>query len=285
MPGIGNPNIVGPNSFNSIKMGPKVNPAAVKAESVGDTLNKVSGNNKNSGLQYVNKDKHNQMGKDEFLRLLTVQLQNQDPFKPVDQKKFAADLAQFASLEQLTGVKQNIEKMANKNVDTSKFHGAGFLGKTAITSGTTLDHKENGTSIVPFSLSKDAKAVIVRIFDKKGQNVGQVSLENLSKGSNQVVWDGKQIDGRDAPQGRYTVKVFAWDKNMLNFNGETKTKGVVTGVNFEDGETILNIDNKRKVFLRDVDSFLMTKDSNLNVNKPDMNKATEVFAKNQEGIQ
>ena len=80
------------------------------------------------------------MGKDEFLKLLTVQLQNQDPLKPVDQKKFAADLAQFSQLEQLANMNTKLDSM-NENVPVeSKFYGASFLGKIVTTSGSTIMH-------------------------------------------------------------------------------------------------------------------------------------------------
>jgi flagellar basal-body rod modification protein FlgD len=42
-----------------------------------------------------------EMGKDEFLTLLVVQMQNQDPLSPVDNKEMIAQLAQFSSLEQM----------------------------------------------------------------------------------------------------------------------------------------------------------------------------------------
>lgn len=283
MPDIGVPNTFTTNNFKNIKMAPKKVAQAKFEETVGDQLNRVAGNNQNSGTKFVDKEKHNKMGKDEFLKLLTVQLQNQDPYKPVDQKKFAADLAQFASLEQLTGVKSNIEKLVTSETSSAKFQGASFLGKVAITSGTSLEHNENQQSDIPFFLPKNAKNVIIRVFDGKGQNVGQIDLENLNKGSNRASWNGIQMDGSYAPSGKYTVKVYAWDENMQNFNGETKTQGVVTGVHFEDGKTVLNIDNKRKVFLRDVDSFLMDKEKANNI-KPSQEKAANIFAQNQKEL-
>ena len=54
------------------------------------------------------------MGKDEFLKLLTVQLKNQDPMNPMEQGKMAAELAQFSQLEQLSNLNTSFDKFGNK---------------------------------------------------------------------------------------------------------------------------------------------------------------------------
>jgi flagellar basal-body rod modification protein FlgD len=50
-------------------------------------------------------------GKDEFLKLLVAQLQNQDPLSPAKNEAFVAQLATFSSLEQLISINQNIQKL------------------------------------------------------------------------------------------------------------------------------------------------------------------------------
>ena len=55
--------------------------------------------------------KQDQMGRDAFLRLLTTQLQHQDPTKPQADSEFIAQLAQFSSLEQLTQMQVTLQKI------------------------------------------------------------------------------------------------------------------------------------------------------------------------------
>src|SRR5688572_21989306 len=51
------------------------------------------------------------LGKDEFLKMLVAQMQNQDPLSPMDGQQMAAQLAQFSSVEQLVTLN---ETMANQ---------------------------------------------------------------------------------------------------------------------------------------------------------------------------
>lgn len=266
MPTIGRPD-TGPNSFRNIKMAPKeASNSFKKDENVGDHLNRIAGRKKDS--QFVDKKDHNKMGKDGFLKLLSHQLQNQDPFKPADQKQFAADLAQFSQLEQLANMNSKLSKLDNNSPSEAKFYGASFIGKEVMTSGTSLKHPGDGTEMaIPFSLNKMAKKVKVDIFDDKNQLMRTLNFESMGRGSQNIVWDGYNNDRTPATPGDYRISVKAWDEEFNQFAGETKTKGLVTGVNFENGETILEVDKSKKVFLRDVQNFQMPKANLHSVNK------------------
>ena len=54
----------------------------------------------------------NSLGSDAFLKLLVVQLQNQDPTSPQSNTEFIAQLATFSSLEQLTSINKAVSSMA-----------------------------------------------------------------------------------------------------------------------------------------------------------------------------
>ncbi|MFZ4713864.1 MAG: flagellar hook assembly protein FlgD [Bacteriovoracaceae bacterium] len=218
-------------------------------------LNKLAGAKDGRSI-YKDGKKHNQIGKDEFMKLLSHQMQNQDPMNPMEQTKFVGELAQFAQLEQMTTLNQKFDGMTQNVSAENKFYAASFLGKNIMTQGTSLSHKVEGQGDdIYFKLDSDATKVICRIFDKKNNMVGEVVKDNLSKGSQSIAWDGKNLDGSPATKGDYTVQIFAYDAQMKQFPVESKVSGTVTGVNFENGETVFTVDGAKKVFMRDVDNF------------------------------
>ena len=286
MPDIGNPNVSRPNSFDKIKMRRSFDKHIernTQGGNIGKELNEMAGIDYGPKARFVDKKTHNNLGKDGFLKLLSHQLANQDPLSPMDQKRFAADLAQFSQLEQLTNLNTKADK-AEKNAPTqNKFYGASFIGKKIVTGGTTVDFQGEKSVILPFYLDKNAQSSILRIYDSSNSLIRQMNLGPLLKGSQAVEWDGIAEDGAQAAKGIYRFEINGYDNQYNRFKGETQTEGMVTGVNFENGETILTINGGKKVFLRDVKQFKIPDKKSSPQNDASLRKATQKVYNKVEG--
>ncbi|QUH26281.1 flagellar hook assembly protein FlgD [Serpentinicella alkaliphila] len=83
--------------------------------------NDISGVNRYRDYSNTSKNNqkfNNELNKDAFLRLLTTQLKNQDPLKPMEDREFIAQMAQFTSLEQM----QNLNETVKSNNQTMLEH-------------------------------------------------------------------------------------------------------------------------------------------------------------------
>lgn len=178
------------------------------------------------------------LGKDDFMKLLMVQLQNQDPLNPMDHKEFSAQLAQFGSLEQLTNIGTGIEKLQTGMGGEAKLQAVGMIGKSVQASGKEATLVAGEPMSMKLNSSEDGRPVKVSIFDGEGKLVREMPI-NAKLDKDSFVWDGKSNDGVKLPEGKYTFKVAAVGADGKAKEMDPTVRGEVIGVELEGASPVL----------------------------------------------
>jgi flagellar basal-body rod modification protein FlgD len=190
------------------------------------------------------------LGKDDFLTMFVAQLKNQDPLNPMEGQEFAAQLAQFSSLEQLFNVNETLQLLKTTQDEASRFQGIDFIGKEIVAKGDSLQLEQGKTVAGRFELSGKAEC-IVAVLNQNGYLVRTLSLGTVDEGLNSFQWDGHDGNGNLMPPGNYRFSVVAKTATGAMVNGDPRVSGKVTGVNFENGKANLYVGQIR-VSLSDV---------------------------------
>ncbi len=171
------------------------------------------------------------MGKEDFLKLLVAQLQNQDPLSPENPTEFTAQLAQFSSLEQLFTLNKSMENMVTSNANSDKFTTLNTIGKSVAYYDGSFSRGDEPVE-VGYKLDGEAAEVTLSI-QQNGVTVASLKGTALDSGTHFMTWDGKLADGKQAAQGEYDIIIQAKAASDESVGVAPLVKSVVTGVDLE----------------------------------------------------
>ncbi len=173
----------------------------------------------------------------DFVKLLTVQLQNQDPTKPLETDQITSQLAQLSTVEQQVNTNKNLEQLLNYFTQSQVTQNVSYIGKLVEAPGN-LGSLLGGQGIFVYSLAGESATTDVTISDPDGNVVYNGSGTNLA-GRNTFVWDGRNNEGTKAPDGTYVISVKAKDAGGNAIESVTSSSGKVTSVETIDGKTYI----------------------------------------------
>jgi flagellar basal-body rod modification protein FlgD len=177
----------------------------------------------------------------DFLKLLTTQLQHQDPTSPLDPNQFTQELVQFASVEQQINTNTSLSTMISLQQTQQAASALTFLGATVAVSGKTAE-LANGTANWSYSVNQPATANI-SISNASGQVVYTTS-QSVQPGAQTFTWNGVDRQGTTWPSGAYTISVSAVGANNQNVPVTTGVQGVVSGVDVSKSPPTLTVAGK-----------------------------------------
>lgn len=150
----------------------------------------------------------NDLGIEEFLTLMTTQLKNQDPLKPLDGTEFVAQLAQFGTVSGIQQMQGSMQTLAESLRSTQALNGTALVGHDILANADRVNFTQ-GTSISgEFEVPAAATALQVRITDASGAVMRDITLP-LAPGATSFTWDGLRSDGTPADSGEYSIEAIA----------------------------------------------------------------------------
>ena len=180
------------------------------------------------------------LGQADFLKLMTAQMQNQDPFSPVDNTQMVAQMAQFSSLAGISDMSTTLKAIADKLDATTTSDAVSYIGKTVLVPGNVAYGRTSGGLTGAVELGGDATNVNVTISDSNGEVLKTIKLGAQSKGTVNYDWDGTTDQGADAGTGPFNVTVTAQD-NGATVAATGLVWAPVTSVSTTSGSAVLSL--------------------------------------------
>jgi len=180
-----------------------------------------------------------------FLKILTTQLQHQDPTSATDPNQFTQELVQFAGVEQQLTTNGSLKTLIGLQKTSSGVTAAlGYMGQYVETTGTNGKLPlQNGTAEIGFTLPSPAQTSVVTVKDANGKTVAILQAPK-TQGLNYLSWNGKDQSGNQLPDGAYSFTVAATDTNgKAETLSDVRVIGKVTGITSNsDGSSNLSLD-------------------------------------------
>ena len=154
-------------------------------------------------------DQKKALGRDEFLKLLIAQLENQDPTSPQENGEFVAQLAQFSQLEESQKMTQSFEQFSSSFQSTQHLQATSLVGRPVHVESNRSFLGDDGAISVLADFDGAAQSSTLSVYNSMGELVDKFELGQQSEGRKEFIWTGMDANDERFPIGMYTFEVQA----------------------------------------------------------------------------
>ena len=171
-----------------------------------------------------------QLDQSDFLKLMTAQLGNQDPFQPQSNDQMIAQMAQFSTVSGITQLNTTLTGISTQISENRIATAANFVGKTVLVPGNVAMPDDTGAISGAVDLPSDATGVQLQISTDKGVPVKSIDLGANPAGLVGFQWDGLDAAGKPVGAKTYTVTA-SMSAGGKSSQAATDVYAPVTGAN------------------------------------------------------
>jgi flagellar basal-body rod modification protein FlgD len=178
---------------------------------------------------------------DDFMTLLLVELQNQDPTDPMDSDKILTQTSELATLESTDNTNQALADLATSLSSSNNFSSISAIGKTADLGSNAITFEDgSGDSTFEIYFPEDVASGSIEVLDSNGNIIQTMDAQTGDAGTYTYDWDGKDMSGSTVDDGVYYIT-----SSYQNAAGEDLTTRVGTypieSVKFDNGDAYFKV--------------------------------------------
>jgi flagellar basal-body rod modification protein FlgD len=174
----------------------------------------------------------------EFLTLLTTQLQNQNPLDPLDTNQFTQQLVEFSGVEQQINMNSQLTTLIGLQQSAQSSEALNYVGATVVVKGSTVQMANNAATW-DYNPTAPANATFT-VTNSTGQTVF-TQTGTVQAGNQTFNWNGVGNNGQQWPAGAYTLSITATSASGKSVGVSTQVQGVVSSVDLTQSPPVLTV--------------------------------------------
>ncbi|HEU0276304.1 MAG TPA: FlgD immunoglobulin-like domain containing protein [Rhodanobacteraceae bacterium] len=163
------------------------------------------------------------LNEQDFMQLMTQELQDQDPTNPTDPTQFIGQLAQFSQVDATETMQQSVSQLAASLATSQAMNAASLIGKQVMAPSSTLTLGSSGGVSGAVDVPTTATDVKVAITDAAGNPVQVLDLGPQPAGTTSFTWNGTNAAGAQVAAGTYGVAATNGAQALTTYAGGTVT--------------------------------------------------------------
>lgn len=195
-----------------------------------------------------------QLSQEDFFAMLTEQLANQDPTKPVDNDQMVAQMTSFTMADGISQLNDKFESFAASMTSNQALQASSLIGQNVLVQGNVGHMSSDAAGVSGVVVNEQSvQNMTITVENQYGEAIKTIDAGTQAAGNIQFEWDGKDTQGNDMPAGDYVISA----------TGELNGEGVQlnTAINRHVGSVslagsgqgvILNLDGEVSISLDDV---------------------------------
>ena len=180
----------------------------------------------------------------EFLQLLTTQLQNQDPLSPLDTNQFTQQLVEFASVQQQIDMNTNMQTLISLQQTTAATQALQLVGSNVTLTGNTANLSNATSNPAAWTLNASAPGTAAITITNSSGQTAFTGTTTLNAGTQSYSWNGLGNNKVKWPDGSYTIAVTGTGASGQAITVTSQVQGTVSAVNMSQTPPTLTVNGQ-----------------------------------------